>query len=428
MLLSGTVHNRSIGIYSNRIEGFYYYLGFLLWPLGAVLVSLRNWEKPWSRNVFWFFCLFFGFTFIIAEEGGADSERYASLLLSYSNSDWTLNELWNSFYAENSSNVDIAQPLLTFLVSRVTDNPVILFMVFGLIFGYFYSRNLWYVLSRIKGNLTPVLLLFLLTFGLLNPIWNLNGFRMWTAAQMFVFGTLPYLLERKSSNLPWAMASVFMHFSFLFPVLILFVFILVKNRLTLYLGFFIISAFIKELDLELVRSSLSFLPGMFQARVTAYTNSDYAEAVMLASQTVNWYVPFSEVGIKWAIYLMAISAYFFHKNILKSQQSLLTIFSFSLLLYGWANIFSLVPSGGRFITLASVFMFVFFILSYSIISPLKYSKVLFMISLPFLFLYIIVSMRIGMDFCGISALIGNPISASIFQEHTPLIEVFKGLL
>lgn len=414
--------------YSQRREELYFYFSFLIWPFGTLLLSLKNWRKSLSQNVFWLFCVFFGFTFVIAEEGGADSARYAAWLAQYAHSEMNLKELWQSFYADSSGYVDILQPLVTYLVSRFTDNPVILFTVFGLIFGYFYARNIWYILDRIPGGITLVLGVFILTFVLLNPIWNINGFRMWTAAQIFLYGTMPYLIEGKRKGLIWVVVSVFVHFSFLFPVTVLGLFLVSKNKIHFYLGFFIISSFVKELDLGLVRESLSFLPGFLQPRVSGYTNIDYAVFRADRMQMANWYVNFSEQGIKWAVYIAVLTIYFFFLASLKQRKDLFTLFCFSLLIYSFANIFSLVPSGGRMMVVANSFIYAFFVLFFARYHKNRGLNLLKAIIIPLLLLYCMVGIRIGMDYYGLMTLIGNPILAVIYTEGVPLIEHIKDLL
>jgi hypothetical protein len=420
------VHHNTYSLINRRNEALYY-LSFIVWPFGVLLAALRNWDRPWSKNVFWLFCIYFGFTFIIAKEGGADSDRYAQLFIQYAHSDMNLTKLWSSFYSVAANFVDIASPLITFLVSRVTDSPKILFTVFALIFGYFHSRNIWYVLGQINGEITAIILLFTLTFALFNPIWNINGFRMWIAAQIFLFGTLPYLLERNSKKLFWSVSSVLFHFSFLLPVSILLLFIFLKNRINIYIGFFVLSSFIKEINLQSVQSALSFLPDIFQQRVTAYTNLDYAESLKVASQSLNWYIPFSYLGIRWITYIMTLFIYFFCRKFLKSRQELMTLFCFSLLLYGFANIYSLVPSGGRFLIVADTFMFAFFIIFISISPKIRGLGLITVLSIPMLLLFCIVTIRSGMDFYGLTTIIGNPIYATFYSDTVPLIEGIKKL-
>jgi len=404
-----------------------YYLNFLIWPFGLTLASLKRWNRPWSKNIFWLFCIFFGFTFIIAKEGGADSDRYAQLFKQYALTNPSLKALLSSFYAESSNFVDIAQPLITYIVSRFTHNPSVLFAVFGMIFGYFYSRNIWYVIEKFKGNFTPIIILYFLTFILINPIWNINAFRMWTAAQIFLFGALPYLFEKKSKMLIWSAVAVIFHFSFLFPLAILTSFVFIKNRLNIFFFFFVIASFIHELNLQSLQSALSFFPAVFQSRIGSYTDADYAEFIRLQNQSINWYVIFSSKALTYVTYLMVIFIYSFYRSILYERKELMTLSCFSLYLYGWANIASLVPSGDRFVVVANSFVFIFLIL---FISGSPKDNVFYLpkiLSIPLLVIFCIVTLRIGMDYFGLMTIFGNPILALIDSNYVPIIEGIKGL-
>jgi hypothetical protein len=409
-------------------EGFNYYISFFLWPFGVTLAALRHWDRPWSKNVFWLFCIFLGFTFIIAEEGGADSDRYARLFVHYAHSNLSLAELWSSFYSETSSYVDIFSPLITYLVSRLTDNPIALFIVFALIFGYFFSRNIWFVLERLDGKITLIVFIYILTFALINPIWNINGFRFNVAAQVFLFGALPFVLEGNRKSLIWSGVSIFFHFSFMLPVTILFVYIILRNRLNIYFVFFIISAFIKEIDLLYVRSLLLLLPDIFHSKVINYTNPEYAEALSNARQMLNWYVPLSNNAIKWVVYGTVVYIYFFARHFLKERKDLTSLMSFSLLLYGFANIVSLIPIMGRFIMVSNTFMYAFIILFITSFPSIKGMTLINVLSLPFILLFCAVSIRIGMDYYGLMAVLGNPFIAAFYSDTTPMITSIKRLL
>ena len=411
-------------------EGLIYYLGLLLWPFGVTVSALKNLDKPWSRNVFWLFCIFFGFTFIVAEDIGdsADSVRYAQLLGEYARSHMNLTELWRSFYAESSGFTDIAQPLLTYLVSRVTQNTSILFAIFGFIFGYFYSRNLSFVYTQVKGKVTPIILLYMLTFALLNPIWNINSFRMWTASHIFLYGALPFLLEGNKKRLLWSGISVFFHFSFFFALGILLIYSALKNRYTIFFALFLLTSFIKELDLTYVQSILSFLPDIFQIKVTSYTNQDYAELVNTNIQAFNWYLPYSSKSLEWVIYALVIFSYVFCRRYVADMQGLISLYSFSLLMYSASNIFSLVPSGDRFMVVSNTFMFAFFIIFFVTFSKNRGLNLLKVLSIPFLVLFCLVSVRIGMDYYGLVTIFGNPLFAILNTDAAPLITGIKGLL
>lgn len=176
-----------------------------------------------------------------------------------------------------------------------------------------------------------------------------------------------------------------------------------------------------------MQSFLSFLPFVFQSRVTGYTNVDYAESVAMAYQALNWYVPLASKGLNWVIYMIVIYIYAFSRDILK-QKGLLSLFCFSVLLYSIANILSLVPSGGRFINVASILLFSFFILYFSFPHRNTLLNVLKAVSVPFLLLFILVMIRAGMDFFGMVTIIGNPVFAGLGATAAPLITEIKGLL
>jgi len=402
----------------------------MIWPFGIMLLALRSWRKSWSKNIFWAFCIFFGFTFVIVEniEDAADSARYAQLLVEYSNSVLDFKSLIRSFYSESSAYVDVAQPIITYLVSIFTVNPSILFSVFAMIFGFFYSRNIWYILSNIKDDLNPLLILFIFVFALTNPIWFINGFRMWTAAQIFVYGALPFLFEGKYQKLFWSFLSIFFHFSFLTPIAILLIYILFKNRRNVYMGFFIITFFLKELDLQVVQSYLSFLPSIFQARVGGYLNVEYAESIVMARQEYNWYIILAPKALEWVIFIIVMFLFFLRREILEKQKGLINLFYFSILFFSFANILSLVPSGGRFANVGYAFMFFSFSIFLSRFPEDPGLKIITILSVPFILLYSLVAIRVGTEFFGFVTIIGNPVFAALGAESAPLITEIMSLL
>lgn len=411
---------------SRNIQKPYYYLGFLIWPFGITLAALKYRNSSWSKNIFWLFCIFFGYIFILPEEG-PDSVKYAQRFLEYSNSNLSLAELWNSFYNSNTNYLDILEPLITFLVSRIWNNLSVLFTVYGLIFGFFFSRNLWFIFNKIESNITVMIFFFLLTIALFNPIWNINGFRMYTAAQIFIYGTMPLITDGNTKRIWWSAISVFMHFSFMFPFLVLLLYLLLKNKINLYFIFFIISSFINELDLQWLSDSLLFLPEIFHPRISSYINPMYAESMRHLNQSLNWYIPFSDVCIKWIIYGYVIFMYLFAKKIILNNSLIEKLFCFSLLLYGMSNIASLVPSGVRFINIANIFMFSTIVFFISSNHDLKWLNILNRLSLPALLFYCVVAIRVGMDYFGGLFFVGNPLLASVLPDHYPLINYIKEL-
>jgi hypothetical protein len=398
---------------------------FFIWPFASLIASIKRFRQPYAKPIFILFCTYFGYTFIIPADtfGSADSARYAAQFVKMHNSAMSLDLLLALLYSEGTTYVDVYQPLVTWFLSRFTDNPHFLFAFFALVFGYYYANNLWIVLNRIKPRIFFPIFVFILTLALINPIWSINGVRMWTAAQIFVYGILLYFLNGDKKGLIWAASSILVHFSFLFPVSLLLGFIFLPKKLLLFYIFFLGSSLISEIDLLGLRDSLSFLPGPLRNRAQIYTQ----ESVNIEQIEKGWHVLFAYSSLKWVQYILLTAIFLGSRRILKQNKSLYVLFCYTLFFFGWANISSLVPSGARFVIVANVLTFTFLILFFTECKTTKLLNWLKLLTIPLLLFFCIFSIRTGFDFIGILTLIGNPISALIIEETTPIIEFVKSL-
>jgi len=243
---------------------------------------------------------------------------------------------------------------------------------------------------------------------------------------MFLFAVMPFLAEGKKSRLWMAPMAVFMHFSFIFPLTVLVIYIIAGARKNLYFIFFIVTFFISALDLSVVRDNLTgFAPDIFQKRVSSYTNEGYLSNVSEDLSAVNWYIAWYGKALNWTIMLLLAFIFFKGNRSLLANKHYNSIFSFSLFFYGWADVAGFLPSGGRFISIAQM-LGVFSILVY-----LQYAKqsgwmrrAVYVLS-PLLFFYLVVSIRIGFDSLSVSTILGNPVIALFGNDNTALIELIK---
>lgn len=411
---------------SDRRQKLFYYLGFLIWPFGSMFASFSQRGKAWPKNILWLFCIYFGSTFVLSSEG-LDSARYAEMLNKFYLTKIKFSELVASLYSVRTNYVDIVQPVLTYIVSIFTNNLNVLFAVYGLVFGFFYSRNLWYLIDKTKGDISLVLFIFLFSFALLCPFWYINAFRMYSAMQVFIYGLLPFLIDGKKNNLWWSASAVLFHFSFVLPVSILLLYLLIKNRPRVYFVFFIVTVFISEIDLEIVRNLFSYFPAFLQSRI-GYTDASYANEVRELSQNVNWYVPMSQNVLRWIVYAFIITIYIKSSEGSRLGKNIYSLFCFGLLMYGCSNIAGLVPSGNRYEIISNIIMMAFIILYISGIEKDPLINLLRLVSIPALLLFIAVAIRIWFDTCGFFTLFGNPVTALIHKDIVPVIDFVKHLL
>ena len=181
---------------TNQKQNLYSLIIFLIWPFVSFILAFRHYDKTWAKNIVWLFVIFYGYSFVIihAEADGID---YKLNFISNVNNQRSFSEFATILYNEETQKLDLLEPLISYWLSFFTTDYRMLFAMFGLIFGYFYSRNIWYLLERVSGSITKHSIVFILCFALLNSFWNINGFRFNTALHICLFGLLPFLYEGK---------------------------------------------------------------------------------------------------------------------------------------------------------------------------------------------------------------------------------------
>ena len=290
------------------------YITTLLFPFIGLCTSLYNWTKRYSKNVFWIFCAFSGLVFIYKPDIhigiGNDSERYADVLTFMHNNIHSFSAFKDTLYQGDS--IDIYQPLITYLVSLYTDNAHWLFFIFALIYGYFYSRNIWFVLERLPVKFNRLYWILIAYFILLCPIWNINGVRMWTALQVFVYGALPYLMNNDRRKLIWCFICPFIHFSFVMPLIVLVVhrFLPLKKSMGAYFVFFVITIFFNTVDIAAIRNIVEQIP--FLESRQSYLSDAYIEKV--TETTYSAYVNVALFLQKWCSYILIFLTYIYYKS------------------------------------------------------------------------------------------------------------------
>lgn len=403
---------------------------FLIWPFFSMIYAIRNYRAIWAKDLVWFFVIFFGFTLTIIladSDEQSDGSRYRDKFVAMAGQQVSFDNISVLFYDVDSQVLDVLETIVIFTVSRFTDNYHVLFAVFGLIFGYFYSRNIWYLIDRAGKGFATENIPIILTFAFVVGFWEINGFRFWTATHIFLFGALPYLFEGKKNYLGFAVLAVFMHFSYVLPLLVLGFHIATGKRTSVYFILFLLTFFVKEINLTQLGEFLTAnLPEIFLPRVKGYVNEGYASDLSDVYAKANWYVVFYQLALKWSITLLMAGIFFYGKAFLKANKNFDRLFSFTLLLYSVANILSLVPAGGRFLSLSNLFAlaFIFFYIQYA--PNTKTIKRLMAVAIPALLLYVTVALRIGIQDMGILCIVGNPILRIFINAEVTVLAVLKG--
>lgn len=410
----------------------------LLIPFVGLIYSLANWREKWAKNAFWIACIYLGAVLIYCPEGtilgmGGDGGRYVLRLMEmYSNPDFTLGSLF-SLYQRDSSYLDLYQQLTTFFVSRFTDNGHVLFAVYAFVFGFFYSRNIWYILEKLPNKRLGWIVILVTLYFLICPITQINGVRMWTALHVYVYGMMPFLFERDKSKFGWVLITPLIHFSFLYVAILGLLWFIVPirtktNNFTLYVALFIfiVSIFVNSINMNVVGGMVAeYAPESYEERLESYLSEDYISARADAASLNNWYVGLSGTIISLSYNILLILLLPCIKRNVYNQYNLKHLYVFTLFLGAFANLMSLLPSGGRFQLLSQMFKVpLILIMALSVPPNVGFRKAV-NYSLIFLLLPFVFEIRKLFDYFSITAIAGNFFTALVWENNVPLIDFIK---
>lgn len=401
--------NKGIGIFT------------FIWPFGGLLYSIFYWKNSNIKNIIWLFCVFFGAVFIY-NTGSADSVRYAkyfenAAVLSFQN-------IISSFY-EKKGIIDLYVPLVSYFISLFTANVQILFTFYAFVFGFFYSRNICYLIDKIEKKNNIYIGILLIFYILINPIWNINIVRFFTATHIFVYGAMPYIFEKKKSMLLWIFLSVLVHWSFVFAVMIFFIWKFLPKRINLFFIFYVSTLFINTINLKLIDVKKF---GVIGQRISLYANNDAVQKYGSNLEKLSWHVTLSNEITEWAIQLYIIILYFIIKKRFSNNESFINLYTFSLFIYSFSNLMNSInfPEAYRFVDLSLLFVLPTIILTISYIHDKSLKINLFLLSIPIIFTILFI-VRIGMDFYGLNLLFGNFISVGFIKDSNNFITIIKNL-
>jgi len=120
--------------------------------------------------------------------------------------------------------------------------------------------------------------------------------------------------------------------------------------------------------------------------------------------------------------------YFRSRKIFEENRYWLNLFCFVLLFYGVANLFSSLPSGGRFITVANFCAVSLIVLYIQNHTRDKMMRMYTWAVTPAILLFIIVGIRVGFLSTGATSILGNPLVALFSAGQDMSLEQFLRMI
>jgi hypothetical protein len=371
-----------------------YLILFVLWPFIAFITALANYSQKEARNIVYMFLVYFGLTFFAVP--GMDSYAYVrSFLFNASLPISQFFEIVGGLYTSDTS-VDIIEPLISFIISRFTSNYGFLFASYAALFGYFYLKSIDLLYDRYHEKPGLNTMIFMLFFISVISIYNINGFRMWTAAWIFFYGSYHVVLYRKKKFFLLTLAACLIHWSFLSANAVLFLYFIIGNCNFIYLPLAFVSFLIPNLIAPLFNSISMRMGGSIQNRYSGYSNEEYILSVNEGYQQTKWFVTLSKDLIFYYLIVAVAFIYLINKDMMKEKAEK-NLFSFLLLFLSFVNFGKSIPSFGNrfqivFILFATLYGFLYFLKI-----PGDKINLLTIIGLFPMALYVAVEFRIGSE-------------------------------
>lgn len=397
---------------------------WLVNPLISALYLFKNFKQNTSIYPYLLLSIFFGISFVVSTTGG-DSQAYALELEEYRIKNVTITELFNGFYSAGGTTIDIYQPLVTWLVSQFTGNVKVLFAVYSLVFGYFLFKALIIVRSHLDIKLKGLALLVFLLLALINPIWNINGVRMWTAVAAFFYGMVSLHIDKSKTSWVYLALPMLIHFSMFMPfaIYLAYRFIPYKN-MSVLMALYVVTFFLGELNLDIFKKYFLLLPGFMQSR-EGYLSDEYVDVINQLADAKSFFYKTATLALKWSMFGVASLIYFYtiYKNKIKDKH-MNEFFHMALIFMSFSNIVKVVPSGGRFVILSNLILLTAFL--FFLNKNIRMHPVLRSLLKLSTIIVVIFKIREGVEYIGIFLFIGNPL-VNWFIIDTPLIEFIKSI-
>lgn len=368
---------------------------FFVLPLVGFFLSLANFKARSSFVIFILFCSLLGFSISLTDQS-ADSSRYAEAFLRFDRY-LTFSDIVEMY--KSGELRDLYRLLLFYITSSFTNNPKILFGLAGLIYGVLcYKTLLVFVNEKRTCQNTLFFILAIIFFTYISPI-NVNGFRFNTGALLFFLSSYNYLVLSKKKWLFGLISSPFFHYGFLpaipalliFSVLNRYFYSKTQNNRFLYVMFvvsFILSWFLKTNSISLdVFGGANLVGGAIGDRL-AYVNSSEVTDIVDSRKDSSAFLRFRtyfDYAIK--IYVFVTLRYIWKTLKFKGIQDeiLYRQLSFVLFFYSFAFVISSFPSGGRFFSIAHLFLLVLLLRYLSYDTGTSYTRIIRWSMVVFLF-------------------------------------------
>ncbi|MBR5147123.1 MAG: EpsG family protein [Bacteroidales bacterium] len=391
----------------------------LFLPVTNFITILFNPKRRDFKIAFIMFFIFIALgIYVIYENGGNDLTRYVEEFnKAHSIDSMSFKDYVNSYIAEENQ-IDQFTNITRWFISRITGNYKVYLCFNVFILALFFSMNVKYIIERSNINNITKLLIAVLIF---TPNIIFITHRWWIALQVFVYGLLPIIFEKKYIRFIWCIiAFSFIHFSFLYPcILIIISIILPKRNLLPYLIVFLIFSFLNNLDFGFMDTIINYIaPEDISERSSNYLYGIEIEQNLLAKSRL-LFTKIINIVLVCVLYLKT-------RNEINDNKTIKNVYIIALIFGTFSAITSTTQWGWRYADLSNMLFMILYIYILSDNKIYTKNKNIFKLLSP-LFIYLIIyQIRNIFDLIGpISLMAGNIFTGWFIEEEMTVLNFIK---
>ena len=356
---------------------------FLLWPFGSFLLALRKINSKSSAIVIILFCAVFGYSFVFMETS-ADSYRMAWVFNNFSHISFS--EIYQLYIQGDIP--DIYKFVFYGITKTFSNNPKVLFSLFGLVFGVFWYLSLRIFSTELALQRDVFIVILFIAFFACNPINNVNGARFNTATWLFFYSTYCLVIHNQKKWILGLFCTPLLHFSFLFVAPLILFFYVFKNlfnsnsKFSSILYYTFIFTFLSSFVMDTNVIKLDFLSNAIPLqdsitnKISIYNSDEIGELYKNRTSTSFFLTLSKYFGYAMKIYFFTFII--FSKKLIekiKYQDSKLNkLLVFILFFMSISYILSSIPSGGRFFIIGYIYCILLMLKLYRIYPINKIKK------------------------------------------------------
>ena len=220
---------------------------FFVSPVLLLWIIFKCRSEKLSRIAITLFCVAFGLTMEMGNSTSDGIRHIARVEYYYMDMGWSqfLSELGQIFLLKGTP-APVFDPfihIISFLAGGVAQQPLLLYALSGLVFGWFFSGTVLIALRNLKWAKVTYILAFVIALALLlRGIQYIQSIRMWTGMWIVLYGAFSYCIDRRKSGLVTILFAPLVHFAYLVIVPVILAAILFRKKRKLITWVFLATA------------------------------------------------------------------------------------------------------------------------------------------------------------------------------------------